>query len=298
MLDPEQAVDRILAAQRAPSGFRVLHAKGHFYSGTFNASPESAALTRAVHLQGQTVPVLVRWSNGAGRPGRDTRPDVRGMAVSFVLPDGSSADLLGQTAPRFPVRTPEDFVRLMEVSRDKRALATFLLTRPSTVRALAANARAKALAPPYSYAEATYFPIHAYRWLSRAGHASWVRYRFVPQATPRDRPSGRFEGDDRLQEEMAARLDAGPVRFDLVVTVAAPKDKPHDPMSVWRGSREFVAGWFEIGTAEDDHEVDGDVVVFDPTRVVDGIALSDDPVLRFRPSAYSVSVARRSGGRP
>ena len=36
-------------------------------------------------------------------------------------------------------------------------------------------------------------------------------------------------------------------------------------------------------------------VVFDPTRVVDGIELSDDPILRFRPSAYSVSVDRRAG---
>jgi catalase len=122
------------------------------------------------------------------------------MAVSFVLPDGSSTDLLGQTVPRFPVRTPEDFVRLLEVARDRGALARFLATRPGTVRALVANARAKGLAPPYSYAEATYFPIHAYRWVSRAGHGTWVRYRFVPRATPRERPRERFAGDDRLQE--------------------------------------------------------------------------------------------------
>jgi catalase len=36
------------------------------------------------------------------------------------------------------------------------------------------------------------------------------------------------------------------------------------------------------------------VLVFDPTRVTDGIELSDDPILRFRPRAYSVSVARRA----
>ena len=59
---------------------------------------------------GQPVPVLVRWSNGSGHPrNRDTGQDVRGMAVSF-RPDLSTVDgaidLLGQTAPRFPVRTP------------------------------------------------------------------------------------------------------------------------------------------------------------------------------------------------
>jgi catalase len=294
MLDPGEAIDRIAAAQKGSPGHRALHAKGHFYSGTFNASPEATAICRAGHLQGDTVPVLVRWSHGSGRyEASDEAPFVRGMAVSFVLPDGTSTDLLGQTVPRFPVRTPEDFVRLLEVARDRRALAKFLATRPRSALALAANARAKALAPPRSYAEATYFPVHAYRWLTVAGHGTWVRYRLAPRPGGR-RPPGRFAGRERLREEILARLAAGPVAFDLMVTVAGPRDDPHNPMSVWKGSREFVGGWFEITTPEDDHEAEGDVVVFDPTRVVDGVELSDDPVLLYRPSAYGVSVERRS----
>jgi catalase len=292
-MDPEEAIDRIAAGQGAPPGHRVLHAKGHFYSGTFNASPEATALCRAGHLQGESVPVLVRWSHGSGRPdASDDMPYVRGMSVSFVLPDGTSTDLLGQTIPRFPVRTPEDFVRLTEVTRDRRELAKFLATRPRTALALAANARARAFAPPRSYAEATYYPVHAYRWLSLSGHGSWVRYRLSPRPGPR--PPGKYAGRERLREEILARLQQGPVAFDLIVNVAAAKDDPHNPMSVWRGSREVVAGWFEITTPEDDHEAEGDLVVFDPTRVVDGIELSDDPILRFRPSAYSVSIERRT----
>ena len=65
-------------------------------------------------------------------------------------------------------------------------------------------------------------------------------------------------------------------------------------MSVWRGSREFVAGWLEITAPEDDHEAQGDVVVFDPTRLVDGLELCDDPILMYRPSAYWVSIERRT----
>jgi catalase len=34
--------------------------------------------------------------------------------------------------------------------------------------------------------------------------------------------------------------------------------------------------------------------VFDPTRVTAGIELSDDPILHFRPRAYSASVERRA----
>ena len=37
----------------------------------------------------------------------------------------------------------------------------------------------------------------------------------------------------------------------------------------------------------------GAPTVFDPTRVVDGIELSDDPILRYRAGAYSESVSRR-----
>ena len=50
MLDPEEAIDRLAAVMKAPAGHRVLHAKGVFCSGTFNASPEAASLCRAVHL--------------------------------------------------------------------------------------------------------------------------------------------------------------------------------------------------------------------------------------------------------
>src|ERR1700752_2932566 len=145
MLDPGSAIDRITAAQKGPGGHRALHAKGHFYSGTFNATPDATAICRARHLNGSTVPILVRWSHGSGRPdANDEMTYVRGMSVSFVLPDGSSTDLLGQTVPRFPVRKPEDFVRRTEIAGDRRELAKFLATRPRTALALAHNSRVRA----------------------------------------------------------------------------------------------------------------------------------------------------------
>jgi len=238
----------------------------------------------------------VRWSHGSGRPdSNDATPFVRGMAVSFVLPDGTSTDILGQTVPRFPVRTPEDFIRLAEVSRDRKALASFLATRPRTALALAHNARVKALGPPRSYAEATYYPVHAYRWVSISGAGTWVRYRLEPEATPQERPPGKFSGRDRLSEEILARVALAPVRFKLMVTVGGSKDDPNNPMAVWKGSREFNGGWLTVTTPEADAEAEGDTVVFDPTRLVPGIQLSDDPVLRYRPKAYAVSITRRTG---
>jgi len=72
------------------------------------------------------------------------------------------------------------------------------------------------------------------------------------------------------------------------------EDATDDPSSVWPSERERVrAGTLEITALETERETGGDVLVFDPTRVTDGIELSDDPVLRFRHDAYSDSVARR-----
>jgi catalase len=87
---------------------------------------------------------------------------------------------------------------------------------------------------------------------------------------------------------------SGPVRFWLELQIAAAGDPVDDPSAVWPSDRQRVrAGTLEITDLETERETGGDVLVFDPTRVVDGIELSDDPVLRFRRDAYSDSVAER-----
>jgi catalase len=294
MLNPQEAIDRINRVFGSHAHHRALHARGNFYAGTFTATPEATALCRSEIFAGGQVPVLVRWSNGSGNPDRpDKAQDVRGMAVKFQGSDGD-ADLLGQTAPRFPVRTPEDFVSLTEAARRPATFPLWVLRHPATAPALIANARANALGPPYSYAEVTYYPVHAYGWVAEDGARSWVRYVFTPLAEPDDRPTGEFAGFERLKDELAARLEQGPVRYDVRVTVAAPGDDPHDPTSVWRGEREISAGVIEVSRGLSDPEQGGGPVVFDPTRVVDGIELSDDPILRYRPTAYSESIERRA----
>ncbi len=299
MLSPADMIAGINRATGQTLGIgdhRTLHAKGRFYAGTFTATPEAAALCRAGHLQGDPVPVRVRWSNGGGNPGLpDKAPDVRGMAVSFRLSDGTATDLLGQTAPRFGIRTPEQFLALVRAANNPARLPLFLARYPAMVPSFLANARAGAIKPPVSFAEATFYPIHAYKWVAPDGTESWVRYTLTPLATEQDRLEERFTGPDRLAEEIAARLARGPVRFRLDVRVAGPGDDPHDPASVWSDSARLVdAGTIEVTRPDPEREQDGEVVVFDPTRIVDGIELSDDPILNYRPAAYTESVRRRT----
>jgi len=100
---------------------------------------------------------------------------------------------------------------------------------------------------------------------------------------------------DYLAVELADRLGHGPAVFDLEVQMAGADDSIDDPTATWPDDRERIAlGRLEIHALAYDREVDGDVLVFDPTRVPDGIVLPDDPILHARHGAYSVSVARRS----
>jgi catalase len=54
-------------------------------------------------------------------------------------------------------------------------------------------------------------------------------------------------------------------------------------------------GTLDIIGIDTEREKGGDIVVFDPMRVIDGIEPSDDPVLRFRTRACSASVKLRTG---
>jgi catalase len=297
---PQQATAAANDAYGRHPGYRALHAKGTLLKGIFTATPQAAALSRAAHLQGDPVPATVRFSNGSGHPrSPDNAPDVRGLAVKLYLPDGSRTDIVAQTSPRFPVHTPEAFLELMRATSPSPASAwrmpLFLLRHPEAIPCLPANL--SALAPPASFATCGYYAIHAYRFLDAQGGSRYVRYTLQPEAGqaklgPRQ---ARRAGRDYLMEEIHRRIRRDPVRFTLELQIAVPGDKVDDPRTRWSASRERVAaGTLEISKAETNRERDGDVLVFDPTRVIDGIELSDDPVLRFRPRAYSDSVARRT----
>ena len=298
---PEGATDAANEAFGRHAGYRALHAKGTLLKGTFTATPEAARLTRAAHMQGQPVAVTARVSNGGGNPRvPDYAPDVRGLAVKMYLPDETRTDIVAQTAPRFPFHTPEGFVALLRSQRGGPLIAPLrlplvLARYPEAIPSLPGNL--SALRPPPSYAACAYYAVHAFRWVDAEGGARYVRYTLVPESpAPRlTTRQARRRGRDYLQEEIRGRVAAGPVRFMLELQIAAPGDKVDDPAARWpEGRQRLRAGTLELTGLETEREKGDDVLVFDPTRVVDGIELSDDPVLRFRPAAYDVSVSRRT----
>ena len=163
MLTAEQAIDTINSVFGAHAGCRALHAKGVTCRGSFTASPEAAEVSRAAHLQGGTVPVVARLSNGSGDPGEhDAAPGVRGLAVGFELPGGERTDIVAQNQPRFPVSTPEAFMELLTAvdpgPKMVVKLPWFLARHPRAARALVANS--SSLKAPAAYGSIPYFAVH------------------------------------------------------------------------------------------------------------------------------------------
>lgn len=296
---PQQSIDAANELFGRHPGYRALHAKGTLCKATFTATPEAAELTSAVHMQGDPIPATVRVSNGGGDPNvPDYKPDVRGLAVKLYLPDGSRTDIVAQSVPRFPVSTPEAFVELMHAQRPGPAMAwrmpLFVARHPGTLLTIPPGL--PALRPITSYATCRYYATHAFRFVGADGSARYIRYTFEPEAGDQRLSSreAKRRGRDYLQQEISERLAAGPVRFTLELQLAEPGDPVDDASSVWPRDRQRVhAGTLELTELETERETGGDVLVFDPTRVTDGIELSDDPILQFRHAAYTESVARR-----
>ena len=300
MVTPDQAIDTIRETGGAQPGNRALHAKGKLYRGTFTATPEAAQLSRAGYLGGSPVPALIRFSNGSGNPkAPDNVPGVRGMAVKFTLPDGSTTDVSTQTAKLFPASTPDGFISLLHAMRPGPTaplrLIGYIATHPRFLAALPVVREANKV--PASYGTVAYHGLHAFRWVAADGSARFVRYHLLPLAGEQVVPPdvAKTKGANFLVEEFDQRLAAQPVRFDFQVQVAADGDSTVDPSKPWHSTRTVTVGSLEITGIDTEREHGGDIVVFDPMRVTDGIEPSGDPVLRFRTLAYSASVKLRSG---
>ena len=300
-MDPlaEQAVDAINDISGKHAGHRAAHAKGTLLSGTF--TPSGAGLTTAAHMQDEPVRVTARVSNGGGDPNiPDYAKEGRGLSVKFYLPDGSRTDVVALSLPCFFARTPEDFLEFTRARKpdpetgkpDFGKIGAWLEAHPEAGPAIQAAVTAD---PPESYARVTYNSIHSFRWIAPDGSERFVRYRFEPEAgeSTLSEEEARARGRDYLQEEIAARDSAA---FRMVAVIAADGDPVDDPTVAWPAEREGVElGRLELAGVDTERERDGDILVFDPTRVTDGIELSGDEILRFRARAYSVSVTRRAG---
>lgn len=298
----EHLVDALHALFGAHHGYRAIHAKGIVCEGTFSPAAAAVSVSRAPHFQGASVPITVRFSDFAGVP---TVPDgdplasPRGMAIKFHLPGGIDTDIVAHSYDGFPVRTAEEFlifVRALAASDpgapSPTPLASFLASHPQAK--LFADAPKPA---PASFATESYYGVNSFRFSNQHDVSCNVRYRIRPVVGEEhmDAIEAARRPRDFLFKEIAERLDRGPARFRLLVQIADKSDPVDDGSLPWPEERRQI----ELGHIAVSREVANSAaaerrLLFDPAKLVDGIELSEDPLLLARSAVYAVAYQRRN----
>ena len=99
---------------------------------------------------------------------------------------------------------------------------------------------------------------------------------------------------DALAENLRASVEKGPVKFRLLVQLAAADDPTTDATKIWPDDRPTVElGEIAITKALDTKALENGLL-FMPTSLTDGIDVSDDPLLNVRAESYAKSFGRRA----
>jgi catalase len=293
-------VDAMNKAFGVHPGFRANHAKGLVTEGSFTASPDAAALSKAVLFDGRKIPVTVRFSDATGIPDLPDGVDAanpHGMAIKYHLPDGSDTDMVINSLKFFPVSTGEDFRDLLLAvaasppdAPKPTKLEQFVAGHP-TVPAAFATATT-----PDSFADEEYYGIDAFVFVDKAGQRQAVRYQMVPERVVHLQPADAAKVPPNfLMDELPQRLKQGPVTFHLKAQLAAPEDSTKDPANPWPDDRKVV----DLGVLTIDKVVPNSAeaekaLLFLPGQLTDGIEASDDPLIDVRNGAYAESFSRRN----
>jgi catalase len=297
----QQIFETMLQVPGTKPGNRIAHAKGVVGEGTFTPSKGAASLSKAAHFQGVSVPVTIRFSDGAADPSiPDPSPNAgpRGMAIRFKLPDGRETDIVSMSHNGFVVGTGEEFLALQKavVATDPSRphpwpIEAFLAAHPRALKFVQDNAIV-----PASFGTAAFFSNNAFIFVNKDGVKQAGRYQILPLAGRRDLSDAEAKtaSPNFLSEELRTRLAKGPVKFRLVVQLANAGDPTGDGSLVWPDDRRTIEmGTISIASVVADSDAAQRALVFFPTTLTEGIELSDDPLPALRTSVYALSFARR-----
>ncbi|HKA89609.1 MAG TPA: hypothetical protein VKE22_18220 [Haliangiales bacterium] len=251
----------------------------------------------------------VRFSNGAAARSSDRRPDVRGLAVKVLgvpgkkiipgLEDATTQDFLFIQMSSLAFRDTEEFMAFV------RAIANPLLALPRLLRAfgfrlfaLLGRLRAALATGRSTLAGVRFYTALPIRMGEHAGKLSLIPSDPVAAVSS----AAAAAGPDALADDLAARLAAGPLRYDLAVQLYRnDRDTPIEDASVeWKDD---VAPWIKVGRLtidrQDTRGAGGRKVAeyverlsFDPWHaLVEHRPLGD--IMRARNVAYRVSTKER-----
>ena len=128
------------------------------------------------------------------------------------------------------------------------------------------------------------------------GTRRYVRFSWQPVAGVRTTDPTAPPVDKYLHHELAERLLRAPAEFTLMMTIGETGDALFDPTRPWPAKRiRVVMGSLLLDSVAADQAASCEHISFNPCRLVPGIEVSDDPILKARRDAYEVSREMRGG---
>jgi len=269
---------------------------------TFTPTPEAAALSKSAIFAGPPVKAIVRFSDPSGNPDvADNNPAARpkGMAVKLTDAGGNETNMVMISSKLFPVASAADFRDFVLAATATKSdspkptpIETFLAAHPAALAFIQSLP-----ATPASFATQTYYGVDAFRLVPKAGEATNVRFRWVPEGGEQRLSPEELEGKSAnfLVDEIGERAKAGGVKFWLVAQIGEKGDPTPDATKAWPDDRKVVKlGELAVTERVPDSASAEKALVFMPNVLADGIEESDDPLIDSRAAAYGESFSRRS----
>ncbi len=299
---PQQIADALVTlAGGIHPGLRFTHTKGLVTTGTFTPASSARSITRAAHMQGSTVPVTVRFSDGTGVPNIPDNNDnasPHGMAIRFALAGGAYTDIVANSHNGFFIGTGADFLAFLtaiaatnEKSAHPSPIEQFLGTHPAALKVIVdSKAAAK------SFQNLDFYSNNAFVFVDSAGGKHPARYQIIPTAgvVKLDSATSAKQKADYMFNGLRAALAKGPVKYTIFAQLANPGDQTNDGSIVWPADRKRVElGTLSITKVLANSDSAQKVLAFNPIILTNGITLSDDPLPLLRSAVYALSVAHR-----
>ncbi|CAN5469572.1 catalase family peroxidase [soil metagenome] len=297
-LTPDSFIRAFAFVSGKQTGFRKNHGKGVSVAGHFDSNGNGRALSSAAVFRSGRTPVLGRFSLASGNAhAADTAATARGFGLAFGFPGGEQWRTAMLNLPVFPDNSPQGFYDRLLASKpdpatgkpDPEAMAKFLAAHPETAKAMKIISQN---APTAGFADSAFRSLNTFYFINESGTRTPVRWSLIPIDAP---PPQTSPGPNTVFDAVVRQIRTGPLRWKLMLTVAAPSDPLDDATLAWPADRRAIeAGTLTLTSIDTERAGNARDVNFDPLVLPPGIERSDDPLLSPRSDVYAASFRARA----
>jgi len=311
LLEDTTLIEKLARFDRERVPERVVHARGTGALGTFRATADISAISKAsLFAAGKQTPVFVRFStviHPQGSP--EGVRDPHGFAVKFYTDQGNW-DMVGNNLPIFFIRDAiqfPDMIHSLKPSpitnkQDPNRSFEFFSGTPEATNMLVhvySN-----LGTPASYRTMDGNGVHAFKLVDASGKVTWAKFRWISHQGVKN-----LTGDvaakapfNFLTDDLYGAIATGDFpTWDLMVQTMTSEElgkldyNPFDDTKEWLGVPFRKIGEMTLNEVPENFFRWTEQSAFAPANMVPGIEASPDRMLQGRLFSYSDTQRYRVG---